>query len=161
MTNIQGLKIGLDYHGVIDCCPTYFSQFCSAAINRGHQIFIITGGPAVKIKQILDNIPIAYNHIFAITDYYQALGMVEQTADGSFAIPDKLWNQAKGEFCFRNHIDFHIDDSLAYRPWFQTPFCWFDNQTFSCSLLPKHQFCLKNIDNFLNSIEQYCYSHKD
>lgn len=131
------LKIGLDYHGVIDKNPSYFAAFCAEARRRGHLIYIITGGPAVKIKQLLTKYNVEYDFIFAISDYYQALGKVEQSPDGDLIVPKHLWNMAKAEFCRRNHINFHIDDSVDYLHWFSTPFCLYDNSEDICRLSPE------------------------
>ena len=38
------LKIGLDFHGVINTNPSYFKDFTEYAEARGHRIYIITGG---------------------------------------------------------------------------------------------------------------------
>ncbi len=128
INNNYKLKIGLDYHGVINKDFSYFSKFCSEAISRGHQIFIITGGPQPKIRQQLQYNKVPYNFIFAISDYYQALGLSKQLPDGKIVVPDMLWNKAKGSFCRRNDIDFHIDDNIKYSSWFTTPFCLYQNK---------------------------------
>ena len=125
--NNHKLNIGLDYHGVINKNFSYFSKFCAEARYRGHKIFIITGGPQPKIRQQLQNNNISYDFIFAISDYYQALGQTKQISDGSFIVPEHLWNMAKGEFCRKNNINFHIDDNLKYSQWFTTPFCLYKN----------------------------------
>ena len=132
----QQLKIGLDYHGVIDQKPVYFADFCKGARRRGHHIYIITGGPAAKVRQYLKNANIEYDFIFAISDYYQALGQAEQKSDGSICIPDNLWNIAKADFCRQNHINFHIDDSIDYLHWFSTPFCLYNKEGNICYLSP-------------------------
>ena len=126
-TNNQKLKIGLDYHGVINKNFSYFSEFCSEARRRGHQIFIITGGPQPKIRQQLNYHKIPYDFIFAISDYYQALGLAKQESSGEFTVPEHLWNIAKGEFCRQNGINFHIDDNAKYGKWFSTNFCLYKN----------------------------------
>lgn len=126
------LKIGLDYHGVIDKNPNYFSVFCKLAFERGHQIHIITGGPKAQVKQKLEEAHIFYNHIFAIVDYYSSLNQIEYFASGDYHIPDDLWNKAKGEYCVREQIDFHIDDSKEYEQYFFTPYCYYQNMLHSC-----------------------------
>lgn len=135
MTSLS-LKIGLDYHGVINQRPDYFAAFCAQAHRRGHRIYIITGGPIPKVKQYLATDGISYDFVFAISDYYQALGKVEQLPDGHFDIPENLWNMAKADFCRRNHINFHIDDSVEYLHWFSTPFCLYNALGNVCYLSP-------------------------
>lgn len=136
------LKIGLDYHGVIDKKTSYFAKFCKVARSRGHKIYIITGGPAIKIKRLLSAAKIEYDFIFAISDYYQALGVAEQTIDGNLVVPQYLWNKAKADFCRRSQINFHIDDSLEYMHWFSTPFCFYDKEGDICYISPGLKFNL-------------------
>lgn len=130
--NDRRLKIGLDYHGVIDQRPAYFAGFCSLARARGHKVYIISGGPVPLLKAYLKENKIGYDFIFAISDYYQALGCVKQDKNGNLFVPRKLWNKAKAEFCRRTEIDFHIDDSQSYLKWFSTPFCLYRKSDNSC-----------------------------
>lgn len=130
------LKIGLDYHGVIDKKPEYFAEFCTLARQHGHRIYIITGGPEVKVKEYLDAAHIPYDFIFAISDYYQALGKTTMDTDGNIVVPDELWNTAKADFCRRNRINIHIDDSCEYLHWFSTPFCLYEHSGDVCYLSP-------------------------
>ncbi len=132
--NSLKLKIGLDYHGVIDKKTLYFSSLCRYARTRGHHIYIITGGPIAQVKKYLNVANIEYDFIFAISDYYQALGKFEQRDDGKIEIPSNMWNIAKAEFCRQNKIDFHIDDSFDYLHWFSTPFCLYDAKSNTCQL---------------------------
>lgn len=48
------LKIGLDFHGVINTNPSYFKDFTEYAEARGHRIYIITCGPAAKISSFFE-----------------------------------------------------------------------------------------------------------
>ena len=135
--NSLKLKIGLDYHGVIDQKPDCFSLFCHQARKRGHLIYIITGGPITKVKHYLKDINVEYDFIFAIYDYYQTLGDYIETKDGKIEIPDEKWNIAKAKFCSQNKIDIHIDDSKEYLQWFTTPFCLYDKQSNICTIKSK------------------------
>lgn len=126
------LKIGLDFHGVINERPEYFAQFCFAALAKGYEIHIITGGPQDVVAAILDTCNIPYTKIFAIRDYYDALGEVEHFANGEFKIDDKLWDSAKAEYCSHNGINIHIDDSSHYAKWFSTPFCHYYGDENKC-----------------------------
>lgn len=63
------LKIGLDFHGVINDNPVYFSRFTAEAVRRGYEVHIITGGPSHKVKELLDKWNICYTAVFAILDY--------------------------------------------------------------------------------------------
>lgn len=148
----KGLKIGIDYHGVIDKNPDYFSTFCQIAIARGHQIHIITGGPQAQVKQNLAEHHILYNHIFAIVDYYQSLNQGEYFVSGEYHIPDELWNKAKAEYCLKEQIDFHIDDSKDYEQYFVTPYCHYQKALHCC--FTGHNIEIDFKQSALNAIEQ-------
>lgn len=126
MTNNHKLKIGLDYHGLIDINAIYFSNFCSEAKLRGHLVYIITGGPKVLVENLLFQNNIEHDFVYAISDYYQALGIVEQTPNGNICIPTSLWNRAKAKFCRENDISIHIDDDKQYLQWFSTLYAHYD-----------------------------------
>jgi hydroxymethylpyrimidine pyrophosphatase-like HAD family hydrolase len=149
------LKLSLDYHGVISHRPAYFTEFCAEAHRRGHAIYVITGGPLPQIRQYLAEIRLKPDFIFAISDYYQALGQAVQVSDGSLSIPPDLWNIAKADFCRRCGVDFHIDDSIEYQHWFSTPFCLYDVAHQVCRISKTHalDFAL-NPTELLNEIEK-------
>ena len=132
MTTERFLKIGLDFHGVINRHPSYFKDFTEMATFRGHKIYIITGGPAEKIACFLKGWGIRYNELFAIMDYYAAKGEIKFFPDGSFHVDDKLWNTAKAKFCKKYQIDIHIDDSDVYGQSFSTPYCQYDEKSGIC-----------------------------
>lgn len=155
MATDNKLKIGLDYHGVIDKKTDYFAKFCSEAKARNHLVYIITGGPKLKVEEALKKQNIQYDFVFAISDYYQALGKLELTPDGTINIPEYLWNIAKADFCRRNNINFHIDDSIAYLHWFSTPFCFYDDKVNKCYLSPGIVIdFLQPINDIFDKIEQ-------
>lgn len=126
------LKIGLDFHGVINNRPEFFSRFTAAAIRKGYEIHVITGGPLHVVKELLDKWGVRYTRIFAILDFYDARGEVTYFENGEYKIPDKLWDTAKAEYCMVNGINMHIDDSSKYVKWFSTPYCHYDNKDFCC-----------------------------
>lgn len=137
MSEIAKLKIGLDFHGVINTAPDYFKDFAACALSRGHEIHVLTGGPYEKVKQYLHEHGIGYTRIYAILDDYERKGEVEFFENGEFKVDDILWDIAKAKYCVDNHIDFHIDDTKKYAKWFVTPFCYFDEIHQSCQAGPK------------------------
>lgn len=147
MTNSHKLKIGLDYHGVIDLNPKYFAEFCTKAKQRNHDIYIITGGPKTLVDYNLKKNHVLYDMCFAVSDYYQAKNKIIQKTTGEFIVPDNLWNMAKADFCRRSHINIHIDDSLKYINWFSTPYCYYDKNTNKGYISPGLEI------NFNNSAE--------
>ena len=128
----RDIKIGIDFHGVISKRPQFFAEFTKCATEKGCQIHIITGGPKNVVEKYLQEHRVFYDKIFAILDYYDALGDVEYFSDGTFKIEDKLWDTAKAEYCALNGISLHIDDSRKYIQWFQTPFCHYDDANRLC-----------------------------
>ena len=111
METKKSLKIGLDFHGVINTRPSYFKDFTEYAEAAGHQIYVITGGPAKAIESFLKAWGIKYTGLFTILDYYAAEGKVTYFPDGHFKIPDELWDTAKAKYCRQHKIDIQIDDS--------------------------------------------------
>lgn len=127
------IKIGLDFHGVINNRPEYFARFSRAAARKGYEIHVITGGPRDLVEKKLNAWGIYYTEIFAILDYYDAHGEVKYFENGEYKIPDKLWDTAKAEYCAVNGINVHIDDSSVYVKWFTTPYCHYDSDGSSCT----------------------------
>ena len=104
------IKIGLDYHGVINMHPKYFSAFAKEALARGDEIHVITGGSEQEVASNLKNWNIPYSKIFSIPDYYKA----------------------KAEYCNLEGINMHVDDSQEYIKWFTTPYCRYDGKNPQC-----------------------------
>ena len=135
----QKLKVGLDYHGVINDNPLYFKKFCAELLERGHEVHILSGGPKEKIVWQLQKEGIQYSYVFTIFDYYNAQGLVCQLPDGDWHVDEELWNKTKAEYCRVNEIDIQIDDSLIYGRYFTTPYCLYSHQDKQCLLLPTNQ----------------------
>ena len=140
MTN----KIGIDFHGVISDAPEMFAIFCEEIRKCGVKVFIITGGPEKDIIKYLHSHHIEYDDVWAILDYYDEKGHVAYFDDGSFQIPTEMWNRAKAEFCAKENIEFHIDDSSIYGQYFVTPYCKYDLNNGVCELRSGLQVDFKN-----------------
>lgn len=134
METKKSLKIGLDFHGVINTRPSYFKDFTEYAEAAGHQIYVITGGPANAIESFLKAWGIKYTGLFTILDYYAAEGKVTYFPDGHFKIPDELRDTAKAKYCRQHKIDIQIDDSEVYGRAFVTPFCRYNESSHNCQL---------------------------
>lgn len=155
MTELQRIKIGLDFHGVITDNPEFFSAFTAESLRRGYEIHIITGGPAEVVRNLLDDLQISYTTIFAILDFYEHLGKVKYFANGEFKVEEALWNSAKAKYCEENGIDFHIDDSETYVQWFSTPYCCYNKQGKECFTQRQKKVSLGGkAANALDEIEQ-------
>lgn len=126
MENNNKIKIGLDLHGVIDLMPEFFSFFTKAMIKSGAEIHIITGGATEKDIQLLNNFDIKWTHFFSISDHHNKIGTPSNGIHPKYGFPmisDEEWDKTKGEYCQKNNISLHIDDTTIYNDSFTTPFC--------------------------------------
>ena len=116
------LRIGLDFHGVLDL--DIFRDLADILYSHGHEIHIITGEEnTLDFRNKLDELGICYTKIFSITSYHKRKGTpVRYDKNGEPWIDKRLWNRAKADYCRRNKIDLHIDDSAVYGKYFTTPF---------------------------------------
>ncbi len=123
------IRLGLDLHGVIDAAPEFFSALARAMVDRGHEIYIVTGREDTEeLWHELCECGIAgvhhkyYNSILSITSYQKALGTPIQYLDGRKSQPmmdAKVWNPTKAMLCATAGIDIMIDDSALYEPYFR------------------------------------------
>lgn len=130
----ERLKIGLDFHGVINKRPQFFSAFTILARKKGHEIHIITGGPSQVVKKMLDEWQVSYDYLFAILDYYGNIAGATYFENGELKVPAQLWDTAKAEYCMTHGINMHIDDSSQYVKWFSTPYCHYDENSKTCKM---------------------------
>lgn len=150
-------KIGVDFHGVINCNPQFFKVFCAHAAEQGFEIHIISGGPRETIENFLAHYQIKYNLIWCIFDHFNEQDKVLFLPDGSFHVEDELWDSAKAEYCRQNNICVMIDDSLVYGKYFTTPYCLYDENSKTGNLNGKimdfsvsAENCLQRIMTVLN-----------
>ena len=123
-------KLSLDYHGVIDALPGFFSFLTHAVVAAGGEVHILTGGTlSQKLEDELHALGVVWTHLESVYNHLldtgaEIVGEV-QFPDGTVQkkFADGLWDTAKGEYCRINEIDLHIDDTLIYNDHFKTPFC--------------------------------------
>ena len=117
-------KLGLDIHGCINVMPKFFSWLSILAFTNGDEVHIITGKHVHDgVKEELEKFNIYYTHLFSISDYYKEHGVnIKYDKNNEPWIPKDLWNKAKAEYCKREKIDMHIDDSEEYGKHFETPY---------------------------------------
>ena len=119
------IKIGLDLHGVIDSMPEFFAFFTKAMISAGAEIHIITGGTTNEDTKLLEDYGIEWTHIFSLLDHHTKMGTPTSGIHPKHGFPmvsDSEWDKTKGEYCRKNNISLHIDDTIAYNEFFTTPF---------------------------------------
>lgn len=130
-------KIGLDFHGVVNEDPEFFRRLADVAMAAGIEVHIISGGPRETVKKYLLEHQIPYSRLWCIFDFYNQKNKVTFAADGSFHVDDDLWNKAKAEYCDKEGILFHIDDSPIYGRYFKLPYYRYDAKTKSCVFADK------------------------
>ena len=120
------MKIGLDIHGVLDKNP-FFKHMAFSMCKDGNEIHIITG---TSIKSALEDLKqldiiegIYYTHLYSITDDLISRGIPVEWKDGNNPFfPYEEWDKAKADYCAKNNIDIHFDDTQKYGEYFSTPF---------------------------------------
>ena len=120
------MRIGIDIHGVLDK-HSFFKAMAKVMRRDGSHIHIITGTTkesALKDLALLGmKQDIHYDYLFSITDYLIEKGITVEWKDGNNPLfPHEEWDKAKGEYCARNNIDIHFDDTVRYGEYFTTPF---------------------------------------
>ncbi len=117
------MNIGLDFHGVLDSLPEFFSEFTKLFKEAGHEVHVITGGRKSDIIPELKKHKIHYTHIFSITDHLVEQGLeYYERPNGDFMFTPKIWDKTKGDYCHENNIHIHFDDTDHYSLDFKTPF---------------------------------------
>lgn len=121
-------KLGLDIHGVVDKMPEFFSFLSESILKNGGEVHIITGSSIERAIVELKEYKVPYTTIFSIQDYHKQMGTpttVKHPKWGFEMISDELWDKTKSDYCLKENIDLHIDDTLNYGKLFKTPFCKF------------------------------------
>jgi len=113
-------KVGFDFHGVLDKHTDFFSALTKLLVASSWQVHIITGAKlTTDFLARLDSLGIDYTHLFSIVDYHESIGTkVNYDSSGPW-IDAELWNSTKAEYCTRQGIDMHIDDSDVYGKYFK------------------------------------------
>lgn len=111
------MRIGLDFHGVCDLYPIDIANMAENLKDAGHEIIIITGQEEEKIVQKILALPklIKYDKIFSIVDYHKSIKTkMWQDDKKTWWMDSYEWIITKGDFCEREKINIHFDDSVDY-----------------------------------------------
>lgn len=122
---MSNFKLGLDYHGVIDKDPKFYSKLSRVILSGGAEVHIITGNPQTEeIENQLHHLGMYWTHFYSIQDDLINQGHVPniQEGDNSLWFDPIAWDEAKGLYCKREGISIHYDDSDVYEEYFETPF---------------------------------------
>jgi hypothetical protein len=114
------MRLGLDYHGVIDKYPEHFGPLSRIIMASGGQVYIITGHRATpEFALSLEQLGIEYTEVLSVVDFNQRNGVyVRFDENGNPWIDEELWNSTKADLCKRYDIDLHVDDSEIYGKYF-------------------------------------------
>lgn len=117
------MKIGLDFHGVIDSSPLFFCCLSWRFVEDGHEVHIITGEEDTReFRKRLKGFMVKYTHLFSISSYHKSIGTkVWYDEKNTPWMDEDVWNKTKAWYCKENQIDLHIDDSEVFLQYFETP----------------------------------------
>lgn len=129
----NNFKIGLDFHGVIDTIDLSFLS--ESIIKNEGEVHIITGGSwTEELENQIKEYGVKWTHFFSVYDYLMKSN-IETIGEFSFPdgtiqerFPSNIWDKVKGDYCYKNNISIHIDDTKPYGDFFKTPFCLFNNK---------------------------------
>ena len=126
------IKLSIDIHGVIDATPSIFAIMSKLLCESGNEVHILTGGSWTKeLEEELKSYGIVWTHHFSVYDH---LMEIEVPTKGEIKFPDGTiqkkfvdgyWDSVKAKYCKENNISLHIDDTLIYNNFFETPFARF------------------------------------
>jgi len=122
------MKIAFDIHGTIDSDPKFFGKLFDFLKGCGVTVYITTGVPLWVAIDELSNMGLLTkcDKIFSITDYHISIGTdIRWDERDRPWIEDELWDRSKADFCKRENIDLHIDNSPIYGKYFETPYLQF------------------------------------
>jgi hydroxymethylpyrimidine pyrophosphatase-like HAD family hydrolase len=126
------MKIGIDYHGVIDTLSTTFAELSRKWIDRGHEVHIVTGKQWRDAEPRVRALGISFTHHYSIVDDHRLRGTPMIERENGFWMEEETWNRSKGEYCERERIDVHFDNDLKYARYFpeRCTFVWVQNRHF-------------------------------
>lgn len=113
---------GIDIHGVIDSKPKLYAKLTRRLFELGHEVHVITGAQITpKLIMQLKYWGIVYSQLFSIADYHKSIGTPIRFDDPDNPwIDDEIWDRTKAEYCERENINLHIDDSDVYGKYFES-----------------------------------------
>ena len=111
------MKIGFDFHGVLDLEDSKFRDMAKLAVGQGHEVHILTGSNhawfLIESKDLLVK-GIHYTHFFSVCDYLMEKGLSNNGDLNNPRFNSDIWNDAKGEYAFYTALDKHYDDCEIY-----------------------------------------------
>ena len=153
------MNIGLDIHGVINNNPKYFRRVAKEIREDNGSVFIITGKPIDKyLLRELHHCGFRriYDELVSIQDELENMGYRSLYLDshGRNHYDELAWDSFKANYCREHDIDLHIDDTLRYLKYFETPCGHYNNG--NLTLFPYNdilamEFSTEYIDNMVKT----------
>ena len=114
------MKIGLDFHGVVNADPKFWSHETAVLIKQGHEVHVITGHEDTpSFREAHETYGIKFTHLFSIVSYHKSIGTtIKYDANKEPWIDTLLWDKSKADYCRENNIDILIDDTARYGKYF-------------------------------------------
>jgi hypothetical protein len=111
----EKLRIGLDFHGVIDDDKNYFSNLSKRILNDGGEVHILTGSQDTpELRDKISRLGVVCTHFFSISSHHKAAGTHMWEDDHGPWMDAGVWDKSKAEYCREHGIHVHIDDSPVY-----------------------------------------------
>ncbi|OVE71675.1 hypothetical protein BVX93_02295 [bacterium B13(2017)] len=131
------MKIGIDFHGVIDEYPRIFSKLTKKWYNKGFEIHIITGKEWSDVEPKLKKYNISFTHHYSIVDYHKQMHTNMKKKRSGWWMDEEIWNKSKGIYCKRKKVTLHFDNDLIYAKWFpeNCTFVWVRKKNFKDFLI--------------------------
>jgi len=137
------MKIGLDVHGVIDKYPTFVAQYTLNKINSGNEIHIITGQEREFVEPLVKSLGVPFTHFFSVVDYHKSIDTkMWQDDKKTWWMEPEAWLRTKGDYCKREGIEIHFDDSMEYGEFMPD----------TCAFVHLPRNCKRSQEFFLNKI---------
>jgi len=115
------LKLGFDFHGVINADPEAYKVLFDELLALGVEIHIVTGAKFGDLKDYLEKYKIRYTRFYSITDQLLELQVPYLTdSNGRPGFSEEVWNISKAIYCARQGIYEMYDDSEIYGKYFKT-----------------------------------------
>lgn len=124
-TRLPRRKIAIDIHGVLDKDPDFFRDLLQTLRNANWEVHILTGkhiknGIIDDLKRLGIKKYDHYTHLFSISDYHKKIGTPMWGDAANPWMDDTVWSRTKADYCVREGIDFCLDDTDRYIPFFTT-----------------------------------------
>jgi hypothetical protein len=118
------LKIGLDFHGVLEeCKDDEYVKSLLKILNTYHIVYVVSGPPSEQLMKELTEagyeIGIHYQAAISVVDWIKSNKIYMYQKDGNWWTTDGKWFSSKADICKHYCIDFMIDDMIKYRNAFE------------------------------------------